>query len=227
MARNQVQFQKGLGLAEFQRLYGTEDQCHDHLVAQRWPNGFVCPKCSGTQHSYAHARRIFQCSACRAQTSSRSGTVFHASRTPLTKWYLAIHLISSSKNDVASLELSRQLDVKWDTAWLIKQKLMEVMLQRNSIYSSPVTCKSTMPIRAAKRLENGVAARPTSSLSWSPSKLVKDGRSTRNFAAFRVSRRKRSRTMPSRISRPARASSAMASPASTASPKRGSSTPRA
>jgi hypothetical protein len=24
--------------------------------------------------------------------------------------------------------------VKWDTAWLIKQKLMEVMLQRNSIY---------------------------------------------------------------------------------------------
>ena len=38
------------------------------------------------------------------------------------------------QNDISSLELARQLDVKWDTAWLIKQKLMEVMRQRNSIY---------------------------------------------------------------------------------------------
>ena len=43
-------------------------------------------------------------------------------------------LLTGSKNDISSLELSRQPDVKWDTAWLIKQKLMQVMLQRNSIY---------------------------------------------------------------------------------------------
>ena len=36
--------------------------------------------------------------------------------------------------DVASLELARQLDVKWDTAWLIKQKLMEVMRQRSRTF---------------------------------------------------------------------------------------------
>jgi len=45
-----------------------------------------------------------------------------------------MHLITASKNDIAALELARQLDVKWDTAWLIKQKLLEVMLQRNSMY---------------------------------------------------------------------------------------------
>ena len=45
-----------------------------------------------------------------------------------------MNLITSSKNDISSLELSRQIDVKWDTAWLIKQKLMEVMRQRNTIY---------------------------------------------------------------------------------------------
>jgi ribosomal protein L37AE/L43A len=134
MSRNAVQFQKGLGLGEFQKLYGTEEQCHDHLVQQRWPNGFVCPKCAQTKHSYAAPKRIFQCSACRTQTSAKSGTLFHASRTPLTKWYLAIHLVASSKNDVAALELARQLDVKWDTAWLIKQKLMEAMRQRNRAY---------------------------------------------------------------------------------------------
>ena len=68
------------------------------------------------------------------QTSARAGTIFHKSRTPLVKWFLAMHLMTSSKNDIAALELARQLDVKWDTAWLIKQKLMEVMRQRNSIY---------------------------------------------------------------------------------------------
>jgi hypothetical protein len=35
---------------------------------------------------------------------------------------------------MGSSRLARQLGVKWDTAWLIKQKLMEVMRQRYAIY---------------------------------------------------------------------------------------------
>lgn len=45
-----------------------------------------------------------------------------------------MHLMTSAKNDIAALELTRQIDLKWDTAWLIKQKLVDVMRQRNSIY---------------------------------------------------------------------------------------------
>jgi ribosomal protein L37AE/L43A len=134
MPRNKVQFQKGLSFIEFSRRYGTEEQCHTALIAMRWPDGFVCPQCGGKAHSYTAVRRIFQCSACRKQTSARAGTIFHKSTTPLTKWFLAMHLITAAKNDISSLELSRQIGVKWDTAWLIKQKLMEVMQQRNSIY---------------------------------------------------------------------------------------------
>jgi ribosomal protein L37AE/L43A len=134
MARNGVQFQRGLSMAEFNARYGTEEQCHAALVRMRWPEGFVCPACGGRKHSYARARRIFQCSACRQQTSAKSGTIFHKSKTPLSKWFLAMHLITSAKNDISSLELARQLGVKWDTAWLIKQKLMEAMRQRNSMH---------------------------------------------------------------------------------------------
>ena len=134
MARNPVQFQKGLSFAEFNARYGTEEQCHSALVVMRWPDGFLCRKCGGTKHSYAKARRIFQCSACRVQTSAKAGTIFHKSTTSLVKWFLAIYLITSAKNDISGLELARQLGVKWDTAWLIKQKLMEVMRQRNATY---------------------------------------------------------------------------------------------
>jgi len=134
MARNPVQFQKGLSLSEFNARYGREKQCHAALIAMRWPEGFVCPKCGGRKHSYAKARQIFQCSACRTQTSAKAGTIFHKSTTPLVKWFLAIYLLTQSKNDIAALELARQLGVKWDTAWLIKQKLMETMRQRNGNY---------------------------------------------------------------------------------------------
>ena len=75
-----------------------------------------------------------ECSACRTQTSVKAGTIFHKSRTPRVKWFLAIYLLTQSKNDVAALELARQLGVKWDTAWLMKQKLMETMRLRNRNY---------------------------------------------------------------------------------------------
>ena len=47
MARNKVQFQKGLSEAAFREAYGGEERCHEALVNWRWPNGFECPDCGG------------------------------------------------------------------------------------------------------------------------------------------------------------------------------------
>ena len=47
VARNKVQFQKGLSEAQFEQLYGTEDKCRAVVIAMRWPNGFQCPACGG------------------------------------------------------------------------------------------------------------------------------------------------------------------------------------
>ena len=124
MARNPVQFQKGMSLAAFQAEYGGRESCEAALRAQRWPEGFVCPK----------LRRLYQCSACRTQTSLKAGTIFHKSKVPLTTWFLAIYLLTQSKNDISALELSRQLGVKYDTAWAIKHKLMAAMQDRNKAY---------------------------------------------------------------------------------------------
>src|SRR5271166_3653277 len=43
MARNKVQFQKGLSEAGFEALYGTEEKCRALVIASRWPHGFECP----------------------------------------------------------------------------------------------------------------------------------------------------------------------------------------
>src|SRR5690349_19435927 len=92
MARNRVQFQKGLSEAEFEELYGTEEKCRAVVMASRWPNGFECPACGGRAYSEVTTRRLFQCSTCRLQTSLTAGTIFAATHLPLRLWFRAMVL---------------------------------------------------------------------------------------------------------------------------------------
>ena len=120
MAINHVQFQRGLAMAEFLERYGTQELCHAALVASRWPSGFVCAHCGCSRHStfLRDGSRYWQCSACREQTTVTSGTVFQATKLPLTCWFLAMHLMTQAKNNVSALELKRHLGVRYKAAWL-------------------------------------------------------------------------------------------------------------
>ena len=132
MAMNRVQFQPGLSMAEFMDRYGTEEQCEDAVCSSRWPDGFACPRCGTSQSSSfrRQGRLYFQCAACRHQCSVISNTIFEATKLPLRRWFLAMHLLTQSKNNVAALELMRHLGVSYRSAWLMKHKLMEVMYLR-------------------------------------------------------------------------------------------------
>ena len=63
-------------------------------------------------------------------TSPTAGTIFHATKLPLTLWFAAIHLIVTVKNGISSVELGRRLGVKQPTAWAVKHKTMAVMARR-------------------------------------------------------------------------------------------------
>ena len=132
MAMNRVQFQRGLSMAEFLDRYGSEDKCEAALVAARWPRGFACPACGSGVYSVfvRSARHYWQCGACRHQCSAISGTIFESTKLALTRWFLAMHLLTQSKNNVSALELKRHLGVCYKSAWLMKHKLMEVMRER-------------------------------------------------------------------------------------------------
>lgn len=129
MARNRIQFGKGLSISEFLTLYGTEEQCRQAVIAWRWPSVFVCPACSGHDYAIVGRRRLYLCHSCRKQTSVTAGTVFENSLLALTKWFQAMWLITQSKNSISTLELSRQIGVKWDSAWRMRQKLAAVMVE--------------------------------------------------------------------------------------------------
>ena len=69
---------------------------------------------------------------CKKQTSSTAGTIFHATKLPLTLWFAAVHLIVTAKNGISSVELGRRLGVKQPTAWTMKHKIMAVMARREA-----------------------------------------------------------------------------------------------
>ena len=48
MAKNMIQFQKGLSLTKFLCKYGKEEQYRETLFHMRWPKGFVSPNCGHT-----------------------------------------------------------------------------------------------------------------------------------------------------------------------------------
>ena len=136
MAMNRVQFQPGLSMPSFLKDYGTEAQCEQALETLRWQHGFACPRCHHAAHYVLRdgGRKVFQCTACRHQTSLIAGTVFQGTKLPLTLWFLAIYLISQAKTGLSALALKRQLGVSYPTAWLMHHKLMRVMSEREDRY---------------------------------------------------------------------------------------------
>lgn len=131
MAMNKIQFQPGLSMRDFQQQYGKDEQCEAALFASRWPRGWVCSRCQCTRFACTHnGRRLWECLACGYQSSSIVGTVFEHTKLPLSIWFLAIYLMTQSKNAVSALELKRQLGVSYKTAWLVKHKLLQTMLLR-------------------------------------------------------------------------------------------------
>jgi transposase-like protein len=136
MARRQIQFQKGLSLGEFTQLYGTEAQCESVLEKARWPDGFRCPRCGGTEFGLVYGRRHkrYQCRDCRHQATLTAGTIMEATKLPLTTWFQAFYLIGQAKKGISSLELSRHLGVAYNTAWLIHSKILQAMSEREQAY---------------------------------------------------------------------------------------------
>ena len=134
MKMNRVQFQPGLSMHQFMDLYGTQEKCEAAVIGWRWPKGYVCPSCGQADANFSSFRRgrllYRQCSSCHFQCSVIAGTVFEATKLPLTVWFLAMHLLTQAKTNMSMLELSRHLGVSYPSAWLMKHKLMEVMRLR-------------------------------------------------------------------------------------------------
>ena len=119
------------GLLTFQERHRDEESCILALADRRWPSGFACARC-GHRRGYRHKARarVFECAACGRQESVTAGTIFHRTRTPLPKWFLAAWLMGRDKRGVSALFLARELGLRYETAWLMAHKLRHGLAER-------------------------------------------------------------------------------------------------
>ena len=120
---------------QFQKRFATEQRCYNYLINQRWPNGFICPRCEHNQGSFIRTRKLYQCKKCRYQVSVTAGTIFHKTRTPLRKWFWMIYLISQNKSGHSVNGLQKFLNIKqYRTAYLMAQKIRKALQDRDAHY---------------------------------------------------------------------------------------------
>jgi transposase-like protein len=70
---------------------------------------------------------VYNCRGCRKQFTVKIGTIFEDSHIPFCKWLMAIHLMTSSKKGVSSLQISREVDVTLKSAWFMTHRIREMM----------------------------------------------------------------------------------------------------
>lgn len=122
-------------LIEFQKEFSTEQACASHLWKQKWPHGFVCPRCGHGEYWYISARKILDCKQCRFKASLTAGTIFHKTRIPLVKWYWLIYHMAMDKVGVSISEMQRLLEIKdYKTVWLMAHKVRKAMADRDAGY---------------------------------------------------------------------------------------------
>lgn len=120
-----------MDLLELEKRFSTERKCEKFLKKKRWPDGVTCPKCGSKKNYWIKTRRIWECKDCHYQFSVTTGTIFHRSRTPLKKWFLAIYLMCTFKKGVSAKQLERQLGVTYKTAWRMSHQIRKAMKHTN------------------------------------------------------------------------------------------------
>lgn len=126
--------QKAMNLIEWQEAFSTQEKCMAHLAELRWPEGFVCSVCSHTQAWFTPGHDLYACKQCLKRTSVTAGTLFHATKLPLTKWFVALYFVAVDKGGLSAERLRQYIDVSWNTANLMLSKLRLAMGQRDGEY---------------------------------------------------------------------------------------------
>lgn len=124
-----------MNLINFIDKFPNEASCRLKFKEFRDNQGIVCRQCSCTKHYWLQTIEKYQCKKCKTRTSLRSGTVMHASNLPFRYWFIAMHLLTSTKKTFSALELQRQIGHKnYEPIWYMLQKLRKTMGLRDSQY---------------------------------------------------------------------------------------------
>lgn len=122
---------RSLSLMGIMRL--SDDDAFELFKQARWPdtNGNpVCPRCNHNHHYWIKSRKQWRCKECNYSFSVTSGTIFSNHKMPLRNYLAAIAIYSNTAKGLSALQLSRDLDCQYKTAFVLAHKLRESLVDK-------------------------------------------------------------------------------------------------
>jgi len=117
---------RSFSLLQIVRL--SDDEAFEMFKEARWPQGVRCPKCDHHDHYWLNTRKQWRCKCCKHTFSVTSGTIFNNRKMPLTTYLAAIAIYTNAVKGISALQLSRDLDVQYKTAFVLTHKMRESLL---------------------------------------------------------------------------------------------------
>jgi len=119
---------RSLSLAQVARM--SDQEAREAFRAIRWAdNGGepYCPRC-GCVAVYAYTSRpLWKCKGCDHQFTITSGTIFASRKLSIRDHLLAIAIFVNGAKGHSALQLSRDLNVQYKTAFILAHKLREAL----------------------------------------------------------------------------------------------------
>ena len=120
-------------MAKVARL--SDEEAYDTFKQLRWCDTGgdpVCPRCACLGHYRIETRKLWKCKGCNHQFSVTSGTIFAGRKLPIRDYLLAIAIFVNGAKGHSALQLSRDLDVQYKTAFVMAHKLREAISAENA-----------------------------------------------------------------------------------------------
>ena len=87
----------------------------------------TCPRCGCLECWSYKTRKLYRCKGCDHMYSVTSGTIFNNRKLAIRDYLLAIILFVNGSKGRAALQMSRELDVQYKTAFVLCHKLREAI----------------------------------------------------------------------------------------------------
>jgi transposase-like protein len=105
--------------------FSSPVNCREYLMARRWPDGVICPRCGSKNVLFLEKYNRWHCREKHEapQFTLKTGTVMEDSPIGLDKWLMAMWQIVNSKNGISSCEVARAIGVTQKTAWFLDHRI--------------------------------------------------------------------------------------------------------
>ncbi len=137
---------RSLSLARVARM--SDEEARDAFRCIRWSatdGQPVCPRCACAAVYSFKTRALWKCKACDHQFSVTSGTIFASRKLPIVTYLMAIAIFVNGAKGHSALQLSRDLDCQYKTAFVLSHKLREAM----SAEAASATVSGTVEVDGA------------------------------------------------------------------------------